>query len=153
MLIFLEAPAIPSSHQLWQQGVLHAPAKWEPGHVPALCRTQHRGGHHAARARARGGHHCSSQRCVSCTNPSVVPLTVQSLMPVLSRSSEGPSEEVPVHCRWSWWGQSGAEPGPAAGVWRSGRWTADRQHLSAAPPRRGREGQPTFQTFHAIFWI
>lgn len=64
---------------------------------------------------------------------------------VLLRPGEGSSEEIPVNSRRGRWRQSGSASGPAAGV--RGAWggAEDRQHIPAAPPGGGREGQRATQ--------
>lgn len=64
---------------------------------------------------------------------------------VLLRAGEGSSEEIPVHSRWGRWRQSGSASGAAAGVRRAWGGAEDWQHIPAAPPGGGREGQTATQ--------
>lgn len=62
-------------------------------------------------------------------------------MLLLCRPGEGSPEEVSVHSGRGGRGQPGAASGAAVGVRRPRGGAEDRQHVSAAPPGGGREGQ------------
>lgn len=57
-----ETCSLPESHQLRQQGVLHAPGLRQPRRLPGRHRREHSGWNSPAGARAWGGHYCKSQR-------------------------------------------------------------------------------------------
>lgn len=63
-----ETCSLPESHQLRQQGVLHAPGFRKPRSLPGRHRREHSGWNSPAGARAWGGHYCKSQRldCLVC---------------------------------------------------------------------------------------